>query len=81
MISAMMKNLWIRADRQRDDKYLKTNEQTLYFNWTSSVVKSVWKDKVDDIEEKLGSRTGPKMSKAYNRSFEKTFVKPSINIY
>ena len=30
--------------------------KTLYFNWINDVVKSVWKDKVNQIEEELGSR-------------------------
>ena len=59
-------NRWPEDDSSGDEEYMDTSRpkqqnledmnKTIYFNWTNDVVKSVWSDKIDEIEEELGSR-------------------------
>jgi hypothetical protein len=41
---------------RRKRQKIEEMDKTIYFKWINDVVKSVWKDKLDEIEEELGSR-------------------------
>ena len=41
---------------RRKRQKIEEMDKTIYFKWINDVVKSVWKDKLDEIEEEFGSR-------------------------
>ena len=59
-------NEWPKDDISDDEEYMDTSrrkrqkieemDKSIYLSWINPVVKSVWKDRVDEKEEELGSR-------------------------